>query len=212
MKRLNIVSLILLMCFTVTKAQIVDESISGVQIGALGIWWNNETRLNKNWAFRTEFGYEAPLFIKDKIITNDNIISNEENQNSLFYQYPLFSPVGSLGVRWYYNSRKRQGNSKNTFHNSGDFASGAIRYYPKFLAYSPKDVDINADGGLFLTLAWGMRRNINYRWNFEFKTGLGFDLLNFSRNGSELDINAKETDNYLFNFTLRIGYKYGMIK
>ncbi len=199
---------ILILFFSVCKAQIVDESISGIQTGALGIWWNNETGLNKNWAFRTEFGYEAPIFIKDKIISDDNIMSNQKNPNSLFYQYPLFLPVGSLWVRWYYNSRKRQGNSKNTFHNSGDFASGAFRYYPRFLAYSPKDVDINAESGLFLTLAWGMKRNINYRWNVEFKTGLGFDLLNFFRSTSELD--SQGTDNYLFNFTIRIGYKYGM--
>ncbi|VAW16582.1 hypothetical protein MNBD_BACTEROID03-2708 [hydrothermal vent metagenome] len=212
MKRFSIILLIFLLYSINTKAQIVDESINGIQIGALGIWWNNETGLNKNWAFRTEFGYEAPLFIQVKTITNGSIVSFEESQAPLLYQYPLFLPVGSLGVRWYYNSRKRQGNSKNTFHNSGDFASGAFRYYPRFLAYSPKDVDINADGGLFLTLAWGMRRNINYRWNFEFKTGLGLDIFNFFSDGSNFEYNAKGSDNYLFNFTLRIGYKYGMIK
>ncbi len=183
MKNFFLSPLILLLFFSVCNAQLVDKSINGVQTGALGIWWHNESRLALRWAFRTEIGYEAPYF------------ANE-------YQYLLFLPVASIESRWYYNSKKRQGNSNNTFHNSGNFASMAVRYYPKYLAYSPIGVD-NAVGGSFLVLSWGMRRNINYRWNVEFATGMGADPI--SKN-----VKVENSKNWILNFTLRIGYKYGM--
>ncbi len=171
--------------FTVnTNAQVVDKSINGVQTGLLGIWWHNESRLAKNWAFRTEIGYEAPYFVNE-------------------YQYLLFLPVASIEPRWYYNSRKRQGNSNNTFHNSSNFAAIAVRYYPRFLAYSPIEYE-NVDGGVFLYHSWGMRRNINYKWNIEFGAGIGVDPFLKNREVDDGD------SNWVLNLTLRIGYKYGM--
>ena len=165
------------------NAQIVDESINGLQTGLLGVWWHNESRLSLNWAFRTEIGYEAPYFA---------------NQN----QYLTFLPTASLEPRWYYNSKKRISNSNNTFHNSGNFASMSVRYYPKILAYSLIGEN-DTYGGVFLIFSWGMRRNINYRWNIEFVSGIGVDP--FTKNPT--NINGNE---FILNFTLRIGYKYGM--
>jgi len=165
------------------NAQVVDKSISGLQTGVLGLWWHNELRMDLNWAFRTEVGYEAPYFI------------NQE-------KYLMFSPVASIGTRWYYNSKKRISNSNNTFHNSGNFAAMAVRYYPKNLAYSLIENN-RFDGGGYLVFSWGMRRNISYRWNTELLGGIGVDPI--SKNAESIGEN-----NWILNFTIRIGYKYGM--
>lgn len=175
-------TLLPILFYSSAKAQVVDQSIGGIQIGYLGLWWNNESRIAKNWALRSEIGYEAPLFS-----------TVEYEFNSLdFYknQSPLFLPIISLEPRWYYNSSKRQGNSKNTFHNSGNYASIAARYYPEILAYSPRGIN-DVDGGFFIVPSWGIRRNINYRWNFEMGLGIGIDLTEIHRsendNGSTED-------------------------
>lgn len=196
----TIFTIVLTFLFSIsTNAQVVDESISGIQIGYLGVWWNNELRLTKNWALRSEIGYEAPLF--------SNI--DFESKRLEFYknQSPLFLPVISLEPRWYYNSTKRQGNSKNTFHNSGNYVSIAARYYPEILAYSPRGIN-EVDGGFFIVPSWGVRRNINYRLNLEIGAGIGIDLTKVRR--SETNTGSTEDfEDILFNIHLRFGYKFG---
>ena len=173
------------MFFSIANAQVVDESINGIQVGFLGIWLHNESKLAHNWSFRFEIGYESSLIT--------DIPGNSE--------FPVFLPVVSLEPRWYYNSPKRQGNSNNTFHNSSDFATIAIRYYPKFLGVSPHEIK-ELDGGLFLIPTWGMRRNLSYRLNYELGIGVGADLYEF--------LFTEEVDNVdiILNFHLRIGYKF----
>lgn len=184
-------------------AQVVDESLNGIQTGFLGVWWHNETKIAQRWALRTEIGYEAPLFST----------TEAEFKKLDFYknQYPLFLPMISLEPRWYYNSRKRQGNSKNTFHNSGNFASIAARYYPEILAYSPRGIN-EVDGGFFIVPSWGIRRNIDHRWNFEIAIGVGVDLTEtFRSKNYEGTIVTEDFEDLLFNIHIRIGYKYGKL-
>lgn len=181
------------------KGQVVDQSISGIQIGYLGIWVNNESKLAKNWALRSEIGYEAPFLATIAFDTKDLDFYPD--------QYPLFLPVFTLEPRWYYNSAKRQGNSKNTFHNSGNYASLAARYYPEVLAYSPRGIN-EVDGGLFIVLSWGMRRNIDYHWNIEIGLGVGIDLTEISRTETA-NGGTEDFEDLLFNIHLRIGYKFG---
>ena len=183
----------------ISLAQTVDTSISSIQTGFLGVWWNNELRLAKNWALRSEIGYEAPLLAS--IEFDLKRLDFYENQS------PLFLPVISIEPRWYYNSSKRQGNSQNTFHNSGNYVSIAARYYPEILAYSPKGIN-EVDGGFFIVPSWGIRRNINYRWNFEIGAGVGIDLTELNRSDKGIG-GTEDFEDYLFNLHLRIGYKFG---
>lgn len=164
-----------------SNAQTVDQSINGVQLGFLGVWLHNESKINTHWAFRTEIGYEASIM--------------EDNE------FPLFLPVVSIEPRWYYNSRKRQGNSNNTFHNSTNFATMAIRYYPEILGASSYRYS-ELDGGLFLIPSWGIRRNISYRMNYELGVGAGIDIY-------ELITNYRSETDFMFNLHIRIGYKFG---
>lgn len=203
MKKFLFLYLAILLFYPNANAQIVDESINGIQAGYLGVWWYNETKLAPNWALRTEIGYEAPVFsvfeegddgLEIRAITTTN-------------KYPVFIPVLSLEPRWYYNSKKRQGNSKNTFHNSGNYASIRFSYYPKILQYSPHKIN-EPETGIFIIPTWGIRRNISYRWNFELGAGFGIDVLNpflEVRDNYEQYIH-----DFMFNVHLRIGYKYGM--
>lgn len=138
---------------------------------------------------------------------------------TLVLSIQFFQPVLSFEPRWYYNSRKRVGNSNNTFHNSGNYATIAFQYYPKILAYSPsrdtsKKLIFNSNepnGGLYFVPTWGIRRNISYRWNFELGAGFGVDLIELfglgSRTLKEIEYGG---DDFIFNVHLRIGYKYGM--
>lgn len=208
MKKFLFLSVFFLFLFTKsTNAQVVDKSISGVQTGLLGIWWNNEVKLVKNWTLRSEVGYAAPIYSRAQYKIEAN--------NKYGYFYPVFQPVVSFEPRWYYNSRKRQGNSKNTFHNSGNYITLAIQYFPKFLTYSPlgnSDEFLAFDakepnGGLFFTPTWGIRRNISYRWNYEIAAGLGIDLFERSPTTKEA---AHYGNDFILNIHLRIGYKYGM--
>ena len=167
------------------KSQVVDESISGLQIGPIGIWLHNESKIAPNWAFRSEIGYEAPL--------NSGLVGAID--------YPVFVPVISIEPRWYYNSPKRQGNSQNYFHNSSNFATVAIRFYPEFGALSAHEIT-EIDGGIFLIPTWGIRRNISYRINYEMGIGLGVDVY-------ELLTSENSTTDLNFNVHLRLGYKFG---
>ncbi|MGS0524270.1 hypothetical protein ACU8V7_02800 [Zobellia nedashkovskayae] len=201
--------LILLMFCSASNAQLVDKSINGIQTGLLGIWWHNESKLAHRWALRTEVGYAAPTYERN--------LYRAEATRSHNYFYPVFQPVLTFEPRWYYNSRKRIGNSNNTFHNSGNYVTIAFQYYPKFLAYSPSrnsDEPLVFDGeepngGLFITPTWGMRRNINHRWNFEIGAGLGFDILETQKRKTVKEAGHMGND-FVFNVHLRIGYKYGM--
>lgn len=175
----------------------VDETIGSVQLGVLGAWCNYEIRLAKNWALRSEIGYEAPIFAT--ITANNRGLVSPS-------RYPLFLPVLSLEPRWYYNSAKRQGNSKNTFHNSGNYVALSTRYYPEFLAYSPREFD-QVDGGFFIVPSWGIRRNINYRWNVEIGLGIGIDLTEIRRNETA-NGGTEDFEDFLLNLHLRIGYKF----
>lgn len=201
MRKLCLALLISPVFFLIANAQVVDQAISGMQIGYFGIWWNHEVKLAKNWALRAEVGYEAPLFST----------VDYESKKLGFYknQSPLFLPVISLEPKWYYNSSKRQGNSKNTFHNSGNYVSISARYYPDIFAYSPRGIN-EVDGGFFIVPSWGIRRNINYRWNFEIGVGIGIDLTEISRSESDRG-GTEDFEDLLFNLHLRFGYKFGNI-
>lgn len=202
---------ILLLFCSVCNAQVVDKSVSGIQTGLLGIWWHNESRIAPNWALPTEIGYAAPVYAR--------VQYREEATGNHNYFYPVFQPVLSLEPRFYYNSGKRQGNSNNTFHNSGNYLSFAFQYYPKFLAYSPKG---NSDeflafdakepnGGLYFIPTWGIRRNISYRLNFELGAGFGIDLIEAFNLGTSTSKEIAYVGNdFIFNVHLRFGYKYGM--
>ncbi|WP_298478750.1 hypothetical protein [uncultured Maribacter sp.] len=209
MKNTFLSPLLLLFFFSVSNGQLVDTSISGIQAGLLGVWWHNESKLAHRWAFRTEIGYAAPVY--ERNLYREEVSGNEN------YLFPVFQPVFCIEPRWYYNSRKRQGNSNNTFHNSGNYFTAAFQYNPKFLAYSPsgntnEPLAFDAEepnGGLFITPTWGMRRNINYRWNFEIGAGLGIDISETQKRTTVKEAGHMGND-FVFNIHLRIGYKYGM--
>jgi len=183
----KIISLYSILIAFFSHAQVVDESINGVQTGFFGVWLHNESKIVPNWALRFEVGYEAAL--------NSGLTGS--------IGYPVFVPIIALEPRWYYNSPKRQGNSKNWFHNSSNFATVAFRWYPEILAFSLHGIDDN-DGGFFVVPTWGIRRNISFRWNYELGIGLGVDVY-------ELLFSEANTTDVNLNLHIRIGYKFGKL-
>jgi len=166
------------------NAQSVDESVNGLQVGFLGIWLHNESKIAPNWAFHSEIGFEAPVATG----LTGNI-------------FPVFTPTVTLEGKWYYKSPKRQGNSRNYFHNSSNFATIGIKYIPEFSVIGAyRDYDF--DGGIFLIPSWGIRRNLSYRLNYELGIGFGFDVY-------EILTAPNSTTDFIFNAHIRVGYKFG---
>ncbi|MFS4416343.1 hypothetical protein [Maribacter sp. 2307ULW6-5] len=166
-------------------AQVVDESINAVQVGFFGAWLHNESKMAPNWALRSEVGFEAPVA--------SGLIGAID--------YPVFVPTLSLTPKWYYNSRKRQGNSLNYFHNSSNYAAVGLLYIPTFFKLSPHD-GATIDGGFFLVPTWGFQRNISYRLNYELGLGVGVDV-------HELFFTEEQTTDAVIRVQLRLGYKFG---
>src|SRR5690606_15525894 len=104
-----LLTLALLSLALVSKAQdaSVERSISGIQVGFLGIWAHNEARLSNKLALRSEAGFTSGIF------------------GGSFYDKTGFilTPMFFLEPKLYYNLNKRSLKSKEISGNSGNFIS-----------------------------------------------------------------------------------------
>ena len=91
-----ILSGITLVAQSQTKDVSVEKSINGIQIGVLGIWLHNETKLTRKLALRSEIGLDAGIF--------DGTLYTKTGY--------IFAPIITLEPKWYYNLLKRASKSK----------------------------------------------------------------------------------------------------
>ncbi len=120
----------------------VKKSVFGMQAGPIGIWINNEARLARSLALRTEIGYAAQLLWG-------------AGQEEGF----LMTPVFTLEPRWYYNLQKRKSKSKRIDGNSGNYLALSSGFYPVWAVFSTFGHPV-INPVLALIPMWGMRRNI----------------------------------------------------
>lgn len=147
--------LILFCAFAVTaKAQntSVEKSITGIQIGFLGVWFFNEFKLTNTIALRTELGLDAGS------VSNGSI--------------DVFAPGFALEPRIYYNLNKRARKGKNVKNNSANFFAITTRFSPDWFVISSRS-GVRIPKQILIAPKWGIRRNISEHFNYELGIGLG---------------------------------------
>lgn len=186
MKKSIYISTLIILCSLSVRSQkaSVEKSITGIQIGYLGIWLQNEAKLSSKIAFRSEIGLDAGVWA------------------SQFYPKAGFVliPVVTLEPKWYYNLDKRLNNSKNIANNSGNFISIQASYHPRWFHISNYD-NVKTYNQFSIIPTYGLKRKVGNHFTFE--TGLGYGLSVVSKNYE--DIVNIEIDPAI-NLHLRLGY------
>lgn len=181
----------LLFVFQATYSQngTIEKSFFNLQTGVLGTWINNETRIAKNVALRTEIGFDAGIF------------GGEVNNNSGLF----LAPVISLEPRWYYNINKRANKNKNTLNNSANFITPLISYHPDWFVISNNNVSVFNQ--VSIIPKWGIRRSIaETNFNLEAGIGIGYRYYfkkqyGYLKNDSEIALDLHFRIGYTFKKT-----------
>jgi len=163
----------------------VEKSINGIQIGVLGFWAHNETKLTNKLALRSELGLDASIF-------------DGSRYSKTGY---LFTPVITLEPKWYYNLLKRKSKSKNISNNSGNFISLNTSFHPDWFVISNYD-NVNVPSQISIIPTWGIRRNVGLYFNYE--TGIGFGYKYFFSEREYL----KSEGHFALNLHLRVGINF----
>jgi hypothetical protein len=188
MNKSIVMALILFIAGQVSFAQDarVEKSTFGIQVGFLGTWIHNESRLGNSIALRSELGLDAAF--------SDGNISNGD----VFVMVPAITAE----PRWYYNLKRRVSKSRRIDGNSGNFFSIKITYHPDLVVGSlPDNATFISDISIIPT--YGLRRNVGEHFTYEVGFGIGYvdyfieDDVFFA---TESDIAA--------NLHLRLGYRF----
>ncbi|MDO6470118.1 hypothetical protein [Maribacter sp. 1_MG-2023] len=180
--KLLLISLILFL--NCTYSQEVEKSIFNIQTGVLGFWANNELRLANHWTLHSEIGLDGSITTKE--------ISGGE--------FPVFLPVISVEPRYFYNLPKRQSNNKDIYHNSGNFFSLSMKWYPNWFSLSQKE-NTRIGDDIFVIPTWGIKRNINWNFNYELGGGVGIGIPASTKQAGAII-------RPVYNILLRVGYKF----
>lgn len=189
MKRILCIALVLLASTLQAQETIenpsVEKSTFNVQTGFLGLYVNNEYRLAKQWALRTEAGLDAAFAI-----------------NSSDAEWGL-APMVNLEPRYYYNLPKRAGKGRNVTGNAASFFTVSARFNPGELLFSTDDKMEMASMLCFIP-KWGIRRNIGQsKFNYEAGLGIGY----YTLLGDDKKYYA-EKEGVAVDLHLRIGYRF----
>ncbi|MCH7415122.1 hypothetical protein MM213_16595 [Belliella sp. R4-6] len=172
--------------FAKSQEASVEKSTNGVQIGVLGTWFHNESRLTNKLALRSEVGFDGGFGW------------------GMFYDgigY-TFAPVFTLEPRLYYNLDKRQSKSKNIVGNSGNFLSLKTSFHPDWFLISNYD-NSGIVSQLSIVPTWGIRRNLGNHFTYEAGIGIGYRHLFYKSYGY-----AENEGEVAVNLHLRVGYRF----
>ena len=164
----------------------VEQSTYGIQVGFLGIWGHQESKLSNQIALRTELGLDTGIFGSD-VNDVDGLI---------------LVPAITLEPRWYYNLNKREKKSRRTDANSGNFISLKTTYHPDWFIISNQD-NINFISDITIVPTWGIRRNIGAHFTYE--TGIGIGYVHYFKEDNVILINESDV---AVNLHIRIGYRF----
>jgi len=148
--------LLSIVTFSQEKKDVVQKSVTGLQIGFFGLDAYNELRVSDEIALRTQFSL------------NPSIWGGDMYSKTNF----AFTPSISLAPKYYYNLAKRNEKGKNTTNNSANYISLKIEYFPDwFVISSTKDLMVN--DAIYFVPNYGFRRNFAENFNYEFRVGVG---------------------------------------
>lgn len=183
-------TIIIIFCLlsTITKAQTsdVEKSTYGIQVGLIGAWVHNESKLSNTIALRTELGFDSGIW------------------GGSFYEKTgfLMTPKITLEPRWYYNLAKRASKGKKTYGNGGNFVSLNATYHPDWFVISNYD-NISVISDISFIPTWGIRRNFSKHFNYEVGAGLGVHHIFAKQAGY-----SKNETEIIPNIHVRIGYRF----
>ena len=177
----------LLIAFTILVSSLVEaqnvsveKSIFGIQIGILGIWVHNESRLSNEFVLRAELGFDGGYRYSDLFDVN----------------YFVLAPVLTAEPRWYYNLEKRNKKGKSILKNSGNFVGLKVSFHPDWFVISNDD-NVSVSNQISIIPKWGIKRTLGEHFTYE--TGIGFGhgyQIDDGYGGATADIH------------LRIGYSF----
>jgi len=159
----------------------VEKSINQIQIGVLGTWISNETRLCNSITLKSEIGFDGGF---------------EGTGNGTQY---VAAPVFSVSPRWYYNLQSRANKSKSVAGNSANFLSLETSYHPDWFVISNQSGS-SIYNQVSIIPTWGLRRMIGNHFNYEVGAGIGYRHI-FTP-AFYFDVNEAA-----FNLILRVGYR-----
>lgn len=138
----------------------VEKSVYGFQVGVLGFWAHNESRLQRNISLRTELGFDAGIFSSNADFSGSKV-------------GVIFIPSITLEPRLYYNLRKRMDKGKNISENSGNFVALKLNYRPDWFTLSNVKNTSVADN-IAIIPKWGIRRTFWNHLTYELGAGVGY--------------------------------------
>jgi hypothetical protein len=161
----------------------LEKNIINVQTGILGLWINDEFRLDEQISLRVEGGLNLGYFVSYN-----------------FGNRYVLAPTFTLEPRWYYNLDKRINEGKRINNNSGNFLGIKINYTPDWFVISDID-NYSVANQISVVPKWGARRTIgNTNFNFEFGGGIGYKYVFFK--------NSSDDSRVAVDIHVRIGYTF----
>jgi hypothetical protein len=164
----------------------VEKSMNQIQIGVLGTWISNETRLCNTITLKSEIGFDGGIEY-----SSFGGVSN----GPLYFAAAVFS----VSPRWYYNLQSRAKKSKSVAGNSANFLSLETSYHPDWFIISNQ-----SGSGIYNQVSiiptWGLRRIGNH---FNYEVGAGIGYRHIFTPAFSFDVNEAA-----FNLILRVGYRF----
>jgi len=148
----------------------VEKSIYGIQIGTLGFWFYNESKLTNTIALRSEIGLDAA---------------------AINYFFAL-APTINAEPRFYYNLKKRSKKGKSIFRNSANFLALEFFYVPDLFVISNRR-NVSVTNSLSIIPKWGIKRTIGKHFTYELGLGIGYyiDLDDSRFNDTTADLHLR---------------------
>jgi hypothetical protein len=159
----------------------VEKSINSIQIGTVGAWFQNETKLTNTVALRSEVGLYTEI-VKDVG----------------FYMAPEIT----LEPRWYYTIKKRASKNLDISNNSANYFTIKTNFRSSSFEISNFD-DKRAENSIAFIPKWGIRRNIGTNFNYELGLGIGY-LTYINQKYATLS----DSDGLVIDAHIRIGYNF----
>lgn len=192
MKRILILGFV--MCGMIAKSQetSVEKNIYGVQLGLFDLSFQNETKLHRTIALRTEIGLNL-LFA-----TTESIDPAVKDKTST-----LTVPYLSLEPKWYFGLDRRARLGRNIKNNSSNYLSLKTSFISTDTPLTNPD-NKKIVPAILAIPEFGIRRNFSKHFNYEFSGGVGYQYNIFSKNrGCNCD------HNYIYyDIRARIGYDF----
>lgn len=186
-------SIALLFCCSLVLAQenaeggSIEKSIFNVQAGPVGLWINNEFKLGEKFALRTEIGIDLWTY------------ETTTDETGTF-----FTPSINVEPRWYYNISKRHMKGKHTAHNSANFITIGVEYFPDLFTIGSHPSYVRVPDQITIIPKWGIRRSMgNTNFNYEFGGGVGY-IGYLSNNNLNMNYGADVG----IDIHVRIGYTF----